>query len=67
MENLHQLIHLDTLNMSNNLIKKIEGISMLEKITTLTLAHNFLQTADDLRGILDCPSLWYYDMNLTKS
>ena len=58
MENLEYLTNLDTLNLSNNLIKKIEGISSLDKITTLTLSHNFLQSADDVQGILDCPSLW---------
>ena len=58
MENMDCLTDLDTLNLSNNLIKSIQGLSNLSKITTLTISHNFLQSADDIREMLNCPSLW---------
>lgn len=60
MEGLETLSELDTLNLANNLIKKIEGLEKNEKVTSLTLSHNFLQSKDDIEALLDCQNITYY-------
>jgi hypothetical protein len=35
-------------------------------LTTLTITHNRLRTADDIRGLLDCPSIRVVDMSHNK-
>ncbi|KAJ3348589.1 Dynein assembly factor 1, axonemal, partial [Kappamyces sp. JEL0680] len=66
LENLDLLVHLDTLNVANNLIKQIEGLERLEKLTTLTMHNNFLTSADDIRGVLACPSICVLDLGHNK-
>lgn len=51
------LLQLDTLNLNKNYIKCIENISHLGRLTTLLLANNRLETADDIRHVLQCPSI----------
>ncbi|CAM9219303.1 unnamed protein product [Ectocarpus sp. 4 AP-2014] len=53
---------LDTLNLSKNFVRRVENISHLGRLTTLLLANNHLETADDLRQVLQCPSLQTLDV-----
>lgn len=51
---------------SNNFIKRIEGLHMLPCLQTLQIAHNSLASADDVRGLLHCPSLSVVDLQHNK-
>lgn len=53
------LVNLDTLNVSNNLIKRVDNLNGLANLKTLQIAKNFLETKQDIEGILACPSLTY--------
>ncbi|CAM9489597.1 unnamed protein product, partial [Ascophyllum nodosum] len=53
---------LDTLNLCKNFIRCVENISHLSRLTTLLLAHNHLETADDVRHVLLCPSIQTLDL-----
>ncbi|CAM9194508.1 unnamed protein product [Ectocarpus fasciculatus] len=53
---------LDTLNLSKNFVRRVENISHLGRLTTLLLANNYLETADDLRQVLQCPSIQTLDV-----
>ncbi|CAM9239642.1 unnamed protein product [Ectocarpus sp. 8 AP-2014] len=53
---------LDTLNLSKNFVRRVENISHLGRLTTLLLANNHIETADDLRQVLQCPSLQTLDV-----
>ncbi|KAJ3128143.1 hypothetical protein HK098_005043 [Nowakowskiella sp. JEL0407] len=68
ISNLSHLEFLDTLNLSNNLIKKIDvgALSALKNMKTLQLAHNFLRAKDDLKGLTDCPSISILDLSHNK-
>lgn len=54
---MSHLKQLDTLNLSNNLIKKVENLAGLTVLKTLQISHNFFRSAEDLQGLLDCPSI----------
>ncbi|OUM70262.1 hypothetical protein PIROE2DRAFT_1678 [Piromyces sp. E2] len=58
IENVEDLENLDTLNLSNNLIKKIENISKLKLLKTLDVSNNFLRSADDISHLAECESIW---------
>lgn len=53
----NRFTQLDTLNLSKNFIRHIENIGHLKRLTTLLLANNHLETADDIRHVLQCPTL----------
>ena len=59
-------MQLDTLNVSNNLIKKISGLAQLTQLKTLQITHNFLRDADSIRGLLEAPSLTVIDLSYNK-
>ncbi|KXS09247.1 outer arm dynein light chain 1 [Gonapodya prolifera JEL478] len=63
MENLNTLVNLDSLSLGNNLIHKIEGVGRLTNLKTLQLPSNHLKTADDLRGVLECPTISILDLS----
>lgn len=63
LKNLDALVHLDQLNVSNNLITSLTGLERLERLNTLQATHNRLATADDVRGLLACPSLSVVDLS----
>jgi len=63
MENLEHLQQLDTLNVSNNTIYKIENISAIPKLGTLQISHNRLSTADDLKHLAECHHLSVVDVS----
>jgi dynein assembly factor 1, axonemal len=48
IENISSLAQLNTLNVSNNLLKRIDGLDNLN-LKTLQVTHNYLTTADDIR------------------
>ncbi|KAJ3411792.1 Dynein assembly factor 1, axonemal [Chytridiales sp. JEL 0842] len=66
IENLDSLQLLDTLSLGNNLIKSVSGLSNLPNLRTLQLDHNFLKSADDIRHLLDCPSIGILDLSFNK-
>jgi len=59
---------LDTLNLSNNRIKAIPGAALrpLTALSTLHLAHNSVETREDVEGLLECPSLSVVDLSNNK-
>jgi dynein assembly factor 1 len=68
MAGLDNLTRLSNLNLSDNLIDTVEGISNLEFLDVLYLARNRIgrNGLDDLRGLLDCPSLTTVDLQNNK-
>eukprot|EP00752_Nemacystus_decipiens_P004053 g3711.t1 len=62
IEGLDSFLELDTLNLSKNFIKRVENIGHLGRLTTLLLANNHLETADDVRQVLQCPSIQTLDL-----
>ncbi|KAJ3310310.1 Dynein assembly factor 1, axonemal [Boothiomyces sp. JEL0838] len=66
IENLDKLEKLDTLNVGNNLIKKIKGLGNLKQLKTLQIQNNFLVNYDDISGLLDCPSITVLDLSNNK-
>ncbi|KAJ3338998.1 Dynein assembly factor 1, axonemal [Gonapodya sp. JEL0774] len=66
MENLERLVNLDTLSLGNNLIHKIEGIGSIAGLKTLQMPNNYIRTAEDMKGLLECPSLSILDLSHNK-
>lgn len=62
MEGLDELSNLKALNLSNNCLKKIECLDTLSSLDELQLAKNYLKTADDVRHLLQCPTLKEIDL-----
>jgi len=56
------------LNLSDNLIEKVQGISTLTKLSNIQLKRNRIGGAglDDLRGLLECPSISALDVSDNK-
>ena len=56
------------LNLSDNLISTVEGVSKLERLDMLYLARNRIgrNGLDDLRGVLECPSITTLDLQNNK-
>lgn len=63
IENIEHLQYLDTLALGNNLLKNIGGLSYSNKLTTLQVPHNFLRKSDDIKGIIECPSISTLDLS----
>ena len=59
IEGLEFCVKLRTLNLSNCLISKVEGLGTLTTLDSLYLKHNRIgkNGVDDLVGLLECPSL----------
>lgn len=64
IENLNTLTALKVLNLSDNLITKVENLENNTELDSLYLARNRIgqNGIDDLRGLLDCPSLVSLDI-----
>lgn len=62
LKGLETLGELDTINLSKNFVSKIEGLQGCQKLQTLMLAHNSLTSADDVRHLLEVPSLVSVDV-----
>ena len=64
IEGLENQTKLANLNLSDNLISTIEGLGNLESLDMLHLARNRIgrNGLDDLRGVLECPSITTLDV-----
>jgi hypothetical protein len=51
-----------TLNLSKNKISRVEGLSSLQKLSTLLLAHNELRAVEDVAPLLELPLLAVLDV-----
>jgi dynein axonemal assembly factor 1 len=63
MEGLEKLVQLDTLNLSDNQIRCVRGLSTLARLNSLQLSRNRLDSADSIRGLLECPSIQVLDLS----
>ena len=56
------------LNLSYNLIEKVQGLSTLTKLSNIQLKRNRIGGAglDDVRGLLECPSISALDVSDNK-
>ncbi len=54
--------NLDTLNISNNQIAKLEGLSCCKSLRTLIATHNRLITLESVQHLADCTSLQTLDL-----
>lgn len=61
-------MNLANINLSDNMISKIEGLSNLRNLDMLYLARNSIgrNGLDDLRGLLECPSITTVDLQSNK-
>lgn len=68
IEGLDNCAKLANLNLSDNLISKVEGLSKLDSLDMLYLARNRIgrNGLDDLRGLLECPSITTLDLQSNK-
>lgn len=68
MEGLQNCTLLCNLNLSDNLLSTITGLGTLEKLDCLYLARNRIgrNGLDDLRGVLECPSITTLDLQNNK-
>jgi hypothetical protein len=56
------------LNLSDNLIEKVQGLSTLTKLSNIQLKRNRIGGAglDDVRGLIECPSISALDVSDNK-
>lgn len=68
MENLKHFPRLDTINLSHNLISKIEncGSNLLGELSILNMSYNKLQTADDFSALSECLTLSVLDLSYNR-
>ena len=68
IEGLDNLCNLANLNLSDNMIGKVEGLGGCTSLDMLYLARNRIgrNGLDDLRGLLECPSLTTLDLQNNK-
>jgi len=62
---LDTLVNLRNLNLSDNLITRIEGLGCLRSLENLQLKRNRIgkNGLDEVRGLLECPSLTCVDIS----
>jgi dynein assembly factor 1 len=48
------------------MVKRVQGLEKLHKLSTLQLQHNFLSDYESLSGLLDCPSITVLDLAHNK-
>merc|ERR1711907_396999 len=63
---LEQMTELVAINLSENLIKSLDGISTLTKLNSLQLANNNLTDYEDLEALKTCPSIASLELNKNK-
>lgn len=68
IEGLETLTGLANLNLSDNLIERVEGLATLKTLSNLQLKRNRIGGAglDDVRGLLECPSISALDISDNK-
>ena len=62
ISNLECCPDMATLQLSNNMIRSISGLSSLRNLSTLQIANNLLESADDLRHLLEVPTINVLDL-----
>jgi Leucine-rich repeat (LRR) protein len=62
IENVNHLTRLVTLNLSNNLIKKVEGLVGLVQLKNLDLAGNLIPNTGECQELLEVPSIRSLDL-----
>lgn len=62
IQGLHTMVHLATLDLSENDIAHIDNLSCLPKLRTLNIASNKLATAESIAHLAECPSLTSLDL-----
>lgn len=62
------MTELGNLNLTDNMIERISGLSECKKLTSLALKRNRIgfEGIDDLRGLLECPSITSLDLTDNK-
>ena len=55
-----------TLDLSDNCITSINGLSQLHQLTTFNVSHNRIEMAIDIKGLLQCPSLTNIDISYNQ-
>eukprot|EP00494_Astrolonche_serrata_P023832 UN24090 len=60
--NLEFASELDTLNLNNNMLTDISGLSKCIKLQTLSVKKNQIRTYENLKGLLECPSITNLDL-----
>jgi hypothetical protein len=63
IDNLHGLESLCTLDLSENKIKLVEGLSTLTNLTTLNLSKNSLENAASIEHLAECNNLSAVDLS----
>lgn len=65
IEGLSGLANLNTLNLSQNAIERIDAgaLAGLPSLATIVLSKNRFQTAGDVEAILECPSITNVDLS----
>lgn len=48
------------------MIRKIENLAPLTAMRNLQISHNYLQSAQDIEGLLECPTLSIVDLSHNK-
>merc|ERR1719353_2816918 len=51
-----------SMNLSNNSISRLENLSCLTRLSTLQIANNHLTSADDIRHLLEVPTITVLDL-----
>ena len=54
---------LDSLNLNQNIIKSITGLSKLTQLNTLLLQSNKIKDLSSVQGLLECPSIAVLDLS----
>ena len=62
ISHLEGVPELDTLNISHNMVKRLEGLSVCPKLTTLLATDNQLETVDSIAHLVECQSLTTVDL-----
>lgn len=64
IDHLSTLVNLRILNLADNMITKVEGLESLVVLDTIYLARNQIGRGglDDIKGLLECPSLSCVDI-----
>lgn len=63
IENLEPLEILDTINLANNYITRIENLSCCSQLSSLIISHNSLEKASHLEHLVECENLSCLDLS----
>jgi protein phosphatase 1 regulatory subunit 7 len=66
IENLNHMINLTELYLSENGLKKIEGLENLKKLKTLDLSINEIERIENVECLIELEEFWFSNNNLSK-